>query len=788
MKHYLDLIPISAEQHRKQTRMTRLCIVLAVFLVTVIFGMADMEMRSQYIQAEKTDGSWHAAFSLGEEQGELLRLRPEISSVARYGSLNYHLDDGYQIKGTETGICAFDPAFQDMIPDAQVTEGTFPQTAGEIAINEIARNRLSVQIGDTIVLITPQGDTKQYRITGIAKNTALTAKLDAFCVFLSTSGFQDLHTEETQADQETLYFVKFKKFCNIRRALNEISAQFSLSPGQVRQNVKVLTLMLQSRDPYMIQFYFVAAMLAVLVVIAGIFMITASMNSNIARRTTFFGMMRCLGATKTQVIRFVRQEALRWCKTAIPAGVLAGVVVVWALCAMLRFFSPGLFEGLPVFGVSFPGILAGILVGLITVLLAAGAPAKRASNVSPLTAVSGNAGTIHAVKRAANTSFFHVDVALGIHHAMGSRKNFFLVTGSFAFSIILFLSFSTIIDFMHHAVTPLRPSAPDLCLYRKDSSNRIPPELADEIRMHPGVKRAFGRAYAELTLAEDNKPVIVLSYDTQQFQWAEKTLLSGNLPDVADGKSALCVFREGIPFAAGSSITLIAGGKEHEISISGTLGDVPYSYGPDQNTGTLTDMIICPENLFRTLTEETGYAVLDIQLDSHVTDAQVQELRQTMEQACQTDVSFSDRRITNQEAKGANYSMSVFLYGFLTVIALIGFFNIINNIAMSVSARMREYGAMRAIGMSVRQLTRMVIGEAMTYTVSGVIIGCAIGLPLNRSIFQSLVTARWGDVWRIPGRELFIIIVIMLASMCLAVLGPAKQIKTMTIIDNISRE
>ena len=51
MKHYLDLISISAKHHRRQNRMTRFCIVLAVFLVTVIFGMADMEMRSQLIQA-----------------------------------------------------------------------------------------------------------------------------------------------------------------------------------------------------------------------------------------------------------------------------------------------------------------------------------------------------------------------------------------------------------------------------------------------------------------------------------------------------------------------------------------------------------------------------------------------------------------------------------------------------------------------------------------------------------------------------------------------------------------
>ncbi len=159
-----------------------------------------------------------------------------------------------------------------------------------------------------------------------------------------------------------------------------------------------------------------------------------------------------------------------------------------------------------------------------------------------------------------------------------------------------------------------------------------------------------------------------------------------------------------------------------------------------------------------------------------------------MEQACKSGAAFSDKRIGNKEVRGANYSMSVFLYGFLAVIALIGFFNIISNIAMSVSARMREYGAMRAIGMSIRQLNRMVLGEAMTYTIFGVVLGCAIGLPLNRVLFRALVTSRWGDEWSVPGWEMLVILVIMLLAVGLAVVGPAKQIKKMTVVDTISRE
>lgn len=787
MKHYLDLVRIQAKQHRKQNRMTRLCIVLAVFLVTVIFGMADMEMRSQMIQAIQTDGNWHASFVMDEEQGALLAARPEVERIARYGTLNYRLKDGYRIEGIETGICGFDMEFQEMIPDAEVAEGTFPQTAEEIVVNENARTRLGAEIGDTIYLDTPEGGAKQYRITGIAKNTALTAEMDALCVFLNTDSFLELYTEERGAAKEMLYFVQFRKFCRIQKAIDEISAQFGLSPEQVRQNAKVLMLMFQSGDSYMMQFYLVAAVLAVLVVIAGIFMITASMNSNIVRRTEFFGMMRCLGAARKQVIRFVRREALNWCKTAIPFGLAMGVLVVWGLCGMLRYLSPGLFEGLPVFGVSWLAIAAGVSVGLITVIIASKAPAKRASRVSPMAAVSGN-GTVKAVRRNANTRFLKVDMALGVHHAWGSRKNFFLVTGSFAFSIILFLAFSTAVDFMHHAITPLRPSAPDLVLYQENDSNQIPFRLAGEIREYPGVKRVFGRSYAELVLPEEGRTIAVISYDEQQFQWAEDSLLEGSLSEAENGNGLLFVFRGENSFAVESSVRISSGNEERDVPIAGILGDVPYSYGPDGNTGGGADMAICSEGLFRELTGETGYTVLDVQLERDATDAQVKEIRTAMERACEPSVSFSDKRIGNRETKGAGYSMSVFLYGFLTVIALIGFFNIMNSISLSVSARMKEYGAMRAIGMSVRQLIRMVVGEAMTYTFFGVIFGCVIGLPLNRTLFRSLVTSRWGDAWNLPGGELSVIIMVMFASVCLAVIGPAGRIRKMTVADTISQE
>ena len=57
MKNYLELIPLYTRAHRKQNRMSIFCIFLSVFLVTAIFGMADMYIRSQLIKTKQEDGN-----------------------------------------------------------------------------------------------------------------------------------------------------------------------------------------------------------------------------------------------------------------------------------------------------------------------------------------------------------------------------------------------------------------------------------------------------------------------------------------------------------------------------------------------------------------------------------------------------------------------------------------------------------------------------------------------------------------------------------------------------------
>lgn len=780
MKHYLDLIPISAKIHRKQSMMTRICIVLAVSLITVIFGMADMAVRGQKIQALQKYGGWHAGFeSISEEQAALISARPDVVSASWYAVTNYRLDMHYSIGEKETVICGLDESMSDIFPFA-LEEGRFPAAPNEAIAAASLKRQLGIKAGDTVELKTPDNRSLLFTITGFIRDSSMLNDSDAFGIFLDTDTYR-VHFSDITDTADLVYYVCFTPFCNIQKSIHDIQSQFALEDTRVTQNTMLLGLMLQSTDSFMLLLYLTACVLAVLVAAAGVFMIAGSLNSNISKRTEFFGMLRCLGASKKQIKRFVKREALSWCKTAISLGCAVGTLVIWALCNLLKALTPTYFASLPAFGISWIGIIGGILLGIFTVLWAARSPAAKAAKVSPLTAVSGNADTSAPIRKTANTNMLHIDTALGIHHAVGNRKSLFLTAGSFAFSIILFLSFSTFIDFMNHAVNPLKPYAPDLSIFKTDHSSSIPASLAEDLAADPAVKRVYGRSFVfNLPMTTDSGTINtdLISYEDYQLNWAEDMLLEGDMESAANGGGVLTVFHPDNTLTCGSSLTIDTPSGPRQIAVTGVLSSCPF------NRSENTEIIICREDLFRELTGQGDYTIIDIQLTPDADDTAVDKIRA----AAGSDVLFSDRRMSNSEARGAYYSSAIFVYGFLAVIAFISIFNIMNTVAMSVSARMKQYGAMRAIGMSCRQLQRMVAAETASYTFFGIVIGCACGLPLNRFLFYNLVTFRWGDPWYLPVGALSVILLLVILSVLSAVRAPFRSIRRLSVIDTISAD
>lgn len=71
---------------------------------------------------------------------------------------------------------------------------------------------------------------------------------------------------------------------------------------------------------------------------------------------------------------------------------------------------------------------------------------------------------------------------------------------------------------------------------------------------------------------------------------------------------------------------------------------------------------------------------------------------------------------------------------------LVTVLNIMHSISMSVSARIKQHGAMRAVGKGKHQVTKMISAEAFTYAVSGCIVGCVVGLQLSKLLYDNLIT------------------------------------------------
>lgn len=762
MKSYLSLIPISAKVRRRQNRMTIICIVIAVFLVTSVFSMAEMGMEMEKQHAIDQHGNWHFMLhDIPEEAAMRVGEQRAVAAAARYNAVNYRINEDYFIGSHRLCICGADEAFVTGIFD-YLTEGRFPGKADEMLLTENAASIYGISIGDRVTIQTPEGSL-EFTVSGFMKEG--NARIyDAVVALVPFEVFR-----ERFGVQEMVYYVQLRDGVNARRFIADLKEQGDCTDAQLSENTALLGITGSSSNDFMVGLYMVAFVLFLLVLFAGVLMITGSINSSVAQRTQFFGMLRCIGASRKQILHLVQLEALQWCMTAIPVGVLMGVAATWGLCAVLRYAVGGEFLTIPQLSINPIGVVFGAGTGLLSVLLAARAPARRAAKVSPVAAVRGNDESGGAASRVHPASLLHIDTALGISHATGSRKTLLLMTASFAFSILLFLAFSVVVSFTHHALTPLRPYAPDLELLHSERHNALDAALVEQIGEIPGVKHVFGRSFMGQVPAQGPKgmtEVDVISYDRLQMDWARKDVVAGNIEALLQDENAvMTVFDKHTvlpePLVVGDRFRV----NGVEVEVACILSDSPFD-----SDGTPT--ILCSEQTFTRLFGSQGYAVIDIQTENDFSDRDVESIRRLAGEG----ISLSDRRSSNKEVTATYWAFSIVVYSFLFIVAMITVFHIMNSISMSVSARMRAYGAMRAVGMDIRQLTRMIAAEALTYALSGCLVGCAAGIPLHRFLYQKMISDYWGELWYLPVAPLAVVLVLVLMTAVLAVMAPARRI------------
>ncbi|RKJ46918.1 ABC transporter permease [bacterium 1XD8-76] len=769
MKSFLSLIPISAKVRKRQNRMTILCIIISVLLVTTIFSVADMFIRTKRNELQNKHGKYHIQLeNISQSIGEEIGSRSDVVAVGWSEAFNADVDQPYYIGEKRAALYGADSIYLNQLSNA-LEEGDFPQRDNEVMLSSNAKLTLDVEIGDTVTIETPAG-TADFTIAGFGSDDREYYQGQTYlvAVYMTRTEFTSLMEQNGISLNPTCY-VQFQNASKASDAIMEIKEQYDLSEESISENTAIMGIAGQSNDDSVKNIYGLAAILFVLVLLAGVLMISGSMNSNVAQRTKFFGMMRCIGASRGQIIRYVRLEAINWCMTAVPVGLLLGTAISWSICAILHYGIGGEFQTIPVLALSPVGLISGALVGMVTVLLAAQSPAKRAAKVSPVAAVSGNPDRMPSARHTLRLNLVRIEKTLGVHHAIASKKNWFLMTASFSLSIILFLCFTVGLDFARELLPSLRSWQPDITLTGYANEPVLSQSLSDAIRSISGVDHVFGSAYMENVSAVSSKQGIdhvnITSYSDYLLDSAKDSLVQGDLSEIyGDSNKVMTVLNKDNPLKVGDTIQ-IAG---QEVVIACVISDGLYSSEYS---------VICSQETLTRLTGEQNYSMIGVQLDKDAADDTVKQISSLAE----NNVIFADQRESNRQDR-ATYLATVFIvYSFLVIIAVITLFNIVNSISMSATARIKQYGTMRAVGMDGNQLTRMIAAEAFTYSISGLVIGGGTGIALSRFLHIRLLTQYFGTPWSLPIERIAIIIVFSIVAAIAAIHAPAKRIHNMEI-------
>ena len=775
MRSYLSLVSISGKVRKRQNRMTIFCVIISVLLVTTIFSVADMWIRASSEGLQQKHGNWHIRLeNISQDTAEEISRHPDVAAIGWSETFNTDGDQPFYIGEKKAALYGTDSIYLAELVNA-LEEGALPQGDNDVMLSSNARLALDVKIGDHVTVKTPSGDT-DFTVCGFGSDDAEYYQGQTYmvAVYMMRDAYISI-MEQNHIPINPSCYIQFQDVSKASDITSEIRQQYNLPEGDISENTAIMGLAGQSSNESMKNIYGIAAVLFVIVLLAGVLMISGSMNSNVAQRTKFFGMMRCIGASRQQIIRYVRLEALNWCKTAVPVGGVTGTAIEWGICAFLRYGIGGEFATMPVFALSPVGLISGATVGIVTVLLAAQSPAKRASKVPPMAAVSGNSDTVLSVRHTTKRKIRKVERTLGIHHATASKKNWFLLTASFSLSIILFLCISVGLDFAYELMPSVNRSwQPDITLTGYANERVLDQGLSDAISRITGVELVWGSSYTEHVPAVSSRQEIdhvnITSYSEYMLDCEDESLVQGNISEIyGDSGKVMTVLDKDNPIKVGDTIQVAE--QEIEVVCGISSGLYPGEYS-----------IICSQETFARLTGEENYSMIGIQLSRQATDETVKQINSL----AGSNVIFTDERQRNQEDANSWLAAKFLLYSFMAIIAMITLFNIINSISMSVTARIKQYGAMRAVGMDGEQLTRMIAAEAFTYAVSGLIVGSGIGIVLSRFLYVKLVTRYFGSQWSLPVVLLAIIVAFDTVSAAAAVYAPAKRIRNMPITATIN--
>lgn len=532
--------------------------------------------------------------------------------------------------------------------------------------------------------------------------------------------------------------------------------------------------------------YGLGAFIMGIVLVSSVFVIRNGFAISITERLKQYGMLSSIGATKKQIKKSVYFEGFILGIIGIPLGILSGVFAIYILVNVVNYILKDYVSSgtLLTYSMSWVAIVVSVIVSIVTIWLSCRKSAKKASKITPIEAIRSSEDVKLKAKKIKCpkiiTKIFKTGGEIAYKNLKRSKKKYRTTVISIIVSVVIFIAISSFIqygfkmsssyyteknyNYVVYAYTTASNKNKEEFAKEQAKNYKMLTDISNlpdigefsinktnvfEINMdekHESELTDYGKdVKARYEESEedgekiDTINVISLSKDVYK-RYLKKIggnyetykegaiLIDNNITYDEKGKriqGSMYIWKKG------DTVTGKINDKEYNIKIVAKTEERPN--GVENLYNTHAYFIVSEEFI-----NKTGYISASLYTQSNDTEKLDKEIEQYKKENNLTNSNLNTFNM-EESIKAENaivLVISIFLYGFIGVITLIGITNIFNTITTNMNLRKKEFAMLKSIGMTKKEFNRMIRLESIFYGVKSLIIGIPIGIALSYGMYK----------------------------------------------------